>query len=360
VLGHALEHALGQETVGAGLAVLAATLLAGCARLHRLATLPGGIEVADLDVSDSVHGVDAKRLRSSRAGAAPTCTSRAPARSRASRRRRSIDLLSSIDGHGISGTVAGLVRAAWPTNAYRMQATLVQRAGPQPCGVSVQELMLPSSAMLPDTCGADTWGGGDRAGDELRRLLHHPALAHRRERAMGPVARLGAAPEPARRLRARRQPRARASLRRGAGLLLPRAQAEPEVPLHPAAARLHPGEARYALGALATYEAMCKLEERGAHAAVEIVRLAEYRRAVLHGVARLAAHASAAPADDSQAPSQAWERLITELATTVEHAAPAAGRQRRARVIQASRKLSPTAGWEKSQPCPRPSWTSPT
>ena len=289
VLGHALEQALGQKAVAAALAALAAILLAGCirrARLRHLATLPGGIEVADLEVSSSVQGVDAKRLSLDlRRRMADLHLASAGPQPGIAPPTDFIDLVSSIDGKGISGAVAGLLRAAWPTNAYRMQATLVQRTGPQPYGVSVQVLMLPSSAMLPDTCWADTWDDAiarasnfaasyiiprSRIGRGVPWGKWHgfalpPSLLDDFERA-GSLA------------RERRYDEA-------LGFYYHALKQDPKN-LH---IRLRLGYIQeklgYALGALATYEAMCKLDERGALATVEVVRLAKYRRAVLLGAA---------------------------------------------------------------------------
>ena len=53
-------------------------------------------------------------------------------------------------------TVAGLLRVAWPSQAYQVQATLVEHPD-RGCGVSVQVVMMPATTTPPTTCWAQSW-----------------------------------------------------------------------------------------------------------------------------------------------------------------------------------------------------------
>ena len=162
VVGDSIEEALRGPAVAAFLAALFLVLLVGAvrgARLRWLAQKPGPVDVADLKSAGSVPEGTAERLtlhfrqrladlHLATPGPQPGIT---PATG-------FVDLIGSAtrDSNALFATVAGLLRVAWPSQAYQVQATLVQddRRG---CGVSVQVVMLPASTTPPTTCWAASW-----------------------------------------------------------------------------------------------------------------------------------------------------------------------------------------------------------
>ena len=161
-LGDRIEATLSQSTVAvvlaAGLLVLLIASVRG-ARLRWLARRPGPVDVAELKgagpLPDGLTERLTLRLRERLAelhfaipgpqpGMAPPTDF--------------VALIGSAthDSKTILAAAAGLLRVAWPTRAYQLQATLVHDAR-HGCGVNVQVVMLPATTTPPTTCWAPSW-----------------------------------------------------------------------------------------------------------------------------------------------------------------------------------------------------------
>jgi tetratricopeptide (TPR) repeat protein len=162
VVGDPIEATLHRPVVAAFLAAMLLVLLIGAirgARLRWLAYAPGPVDVADLKVAGSVPNGVAERLtlhfRQRLADLHLATPGPQPGVAAAT---SFVDLIGSAthDSKNLLATVAGLLRVAWPSQAYQMQATLVQDAE-QGFGVSVHVVMLPATTTPPTTCWAASW-----------------------------------------------------------------------------------------------------------------------------------------------------------------------------------------------------------
>ena len=144
------------------------------ARLRWLAHSPGPVDVADLKAAGSLPDGLAERLTlrfrkrladlhlatpGPQPGVAPATDF--------------VDLIGSAtrDSKNLFATVAGLLRVAWPSQAYQVQATLVQHAE-RGCGVSVQVVMMPATTTPPTTCWATSWEAAiDRAANRAAAFI---------------------------------------------------------------------------------------------------------------------------------------------------------------------------------------------
>lgn len=162
VVGGPIEETLRRPVVAAFLSAMLLVLLIGAirgARLHWLAHKPGPVDVADLKVAGSVPDGVAERLtlhfRERLADLHLATPGPQPGMAAAT---SFVDLIGSAthDSKNLFATVAGLLRVAWPSQAYQVQATLVQD-DERGFGVSVQVVMLPATTTPPTTCWATSW-----------------------------------------------------------------------------------------------------------------------------------------------------------------------------------------------------------
>jgi tetratricopeptide (TPR) repeat protein len=162
LVGDPIEATMHQPAVAAFLAAMLLVLLIGAvrgARLRWLAYAPGPVDVADLKVAGSVPDGVAERLtlhfRQRLADLHLATPGPQPGMAPAT---GFVDLIGSAtrDSKNLLATVAGLLRTAWPSQAYQVQATLVHDAQ-RGCGVSVQVVMLPATTTPPTTCWAVSW-----------------------------------------------------------------------------------------------------------------------------------------------------------------------------------------------------------
>ncbi|MEA2149863.1 MAG: hypothetical protein QOD69_1693 [Solirubrobacteraceae bacterium] len=162
VVGSSIEETLRRPVVAAFLAAMLLVLLVGAvrgARLHWLAHMPGPVDVADLIVAGSAPDGVADRLtlhfRQRLADLHLAPPGPQPGMAAAT---YFVDLIGSAthDSKNLVATVVGLLRVAWPSQAYQVQATLVQDAE-RGFGVSVQVVMLPATTTPPTTCWAASW-----------------------------------------------------------------------------------------------------------------------------------------------------------------------------------------------------------
>jgi tetratricopeptide (TPR) repeat protein len=177
VVGDPIEETLRRPAVAAFLAAMVLVLLVAAvrgARLRWLAHSPGPVDVADLKAAGSLPDGLAERLTlrfrkrladlhlatpGPQPGVAPATDF--------------VDLIGSAtrDSKNLFATVAGLLRVAWPSQAYQVQATLVQHAE-RGCGVSVQVVMMPATTTPPTTCWATSWEAAiDRAANRAAAFI---------------------------------------------------------------------------------------------------------------------------------------------------------------------------------------------
>jgi tetratricopeptide (TPR) repeat protein len=161
-VGAGIEETLRRPVVAAFIAVLFVVFFVGAirgARLRWLASSPGPVDVADLKVAGALAEGVAERLtlRFRRRLADLHLATPGPQPGIAPG-ADFVELVGSAtrDSKNLFATVAGLLRVAWPSQAYQVQATLVQHPD-HGCGVIVQVVMLPTTTTPPTTCWAHSW-----------------------------------------------------------------------------------------------------------------------------------------------------------------------------------------------------------
>ncbi|WP_037501272.1 hypothetical protein [Solirubrobacter soli] len=163
LIGERIERTLASPAVAGCVAALLAVLLAYFVRLARLRWLgrhAPAIAVADLVSAQQLEDgllehltlYFRKRMASLHLASPGAQPGVAPASG-------FVELVAQA-GSGMNSAgkfIAGLVQAAWPTQAYEVHATLIQREEAPRFGVSVQVVLLPNLATTPETCWAPTW-----------------------------------------------------------------------------------------------------------------------------------------------------------------------------------------------------------
>jgi len=163
VVGNSIETTLQKPIVAGFIACLVLVLFVGAvrgARLRWLASKPGAIEVADLTAELKLDAALPSRLslrfrermsdlHLAVPGPQPGVT---PPTGFA-------ELVGSAtgDSKSVFAMVAGLIRVAWPAQAYQVQGSLITREAAEPCGVAIQVVVLGTTASPPATCWAATW-----------------------------------------------------------------------------------------------------------------------------------------------------------------------------------------------------------
>ena len=161
-VGNAIEATLRRPVVAAFLAVLLVVFLVGairCARLRWLASRPGPVDVADLKVAGVLaEGMAAQLTLRFRRRLADLHLATPGPQPGIAPGTDFVELIGSaaLDPKNPFATVAGLLRVAWPSQAYQVQATLVEHPD-RGCGVSVQVVMMPATTTPPTTCWAQSW-----------------------------------------------------------------------------------------------------------------------------------------------------------------------------------------------------------
>jgi tetratricopeptide (TPR) repeat protein len=161
-VGNAIEETLRRPVVAAFLAVLLVVFFVGairCARLRWLASRPGPVDVADLKVAGVLaEGMAAQLTLRFRRRLADLHLATPGPQPGIAPGTDFVELIGSAarDPKNLFATVAGLLRVAWPSQAYQVQATLVEHPD-HGCGVSVQVVMLPATTTTPTTCWARSW-----------------------------------------------------------------------------------------------------------------------------------------------------------------------------------------------------------
>lgn len=175
VAGSAIERTLQKPIVASAMTALLLVLLLGAirrARLRWLARKPGAIDVANFTAETPLREGMPRQLSlrfrerlsdlhlatpGPQPGVAPPIDF--------------VELIGSAtrDSKNLLATAAGLLRVAWPAQAYQIQGSLVTREGENSCGVTIQVLMLPSTSSPPATCWAATWP------DAVDMAAHHAA-----------------------------------------------------------------------------------------------------------------------------------------------------------------------------------------
>ena len=161
-VGNAIEATLRRPVVAAFLAALLVVFFVGairCARLRWLASRPGPVDVADLNFASVLaEGMAAQLTLRFRRRLADLHLATPGPQPGVAPSTNFVELIGSAarDPKNPFATVAGLLRVAWPSQAYQVQATLVEHPD-RGCGVSVQVVMMPATTTPPTTCWAQSW-----------------------------------------------------------------------------------------------------------------------------------------------------------------------------------------------------------
>jgi hypothetical protein len=167
-------HTTLAEPVVAGLAAFTAVLLIAWGVRHLflefLAWWPGRIIAEEFVAAPEVQGADARRLTTEFRDRLAFSHLQAPAPVPAPAPQGDfLDVLSNggVDAGNALGVVLSLLRAAKPDHAYEVKGTLVSRAAPPRCGVTVHVVRLPGKAAPGQTFWGATWE------DAVRRAADH-------------------------------------------------------------------------------------------------------------------------------------------------------------------------------------------
>ena len=180
-------HTTLAEPAVAGLAAFAAALVVAWGVRHLildyLAWRPGPILAEEFAAGPEVEGADAKRLTAAFRDrlAFSHLQSAAPVPAPA-QQGNFLDVLTAggAGGGGVFGSLLALLRAALPDHAYEVKGTLVSRANPQGCGVTVHVVRASGEADAPQTFWDASWEGAIRRAADHATASILPRTRHSR------------------------------------------------------------------------------------------------------------------------------------------------------------------------------------